>query len=147
LIGELTELIALDTKTREVSYKLEFASDLPETCVDRAQIQQVVLNLVRNAVEALAESAGKRELVIRTLALTDGDAEIAVCDNGPGVLQSIVPRLFDPFCTTKPHGAGLGLAISRTIVRSHEGSLDYRPNAPAGACFVVRLPRVKQDQK
>ena len=145
LIGELTELIALDTKTREVSYKLELASDLPETCVDRAQIQQVVLNLVRNAVEALAESASKRELVIRTLALADGDVEIAVCDNGPGVLQSIVPRLFDPFCTTKPHGTGLGLAISRTIVKSHEGSLDYRPNAPAGACFVARLPKVKQD--
>lgn len=146
LIGELSELIALDTKTREVSYRLEFSPNLPDTRVDRAQIQQVVLNLVRNAVEALAESAGKRELVIRTLALTDGDVEIAVCDNGPGVPQSVVPRLFDPFCTTKPHGTGLGLAISRTIVKSHEGSLDYRPNTPTGACFVLRLPRVKRDQ-
>jgi two-component system sensor kinase FixL len=146
LVGELTELIALDTKAHEVSYRLEFGPNLPETCVDRAQIQQVVLNLVRNAIEAVAESAGKRELVVRTLTLADGDVEIAVCDNGPGVLQSIVPRLFDPFCTTKPHGTGLGLAISRTIVKSHEGSLDYRPNAPSGACFVVRLPRAKLEQ-
>ena len=146
MIGELTELISLDSKTHEVSYKLELAQDLPAACVDRAQIQQVILNLVRNAIEAQAECSGKRELVISTLGVPDGDIEITVCDNGPGVLQSIAPRLFDPFCTSKPHGIGLGLAISRTIVKSHEGSLDYRPNAPSGACFVIRLPRVKQDQ-
>ena len=145
LIGELIDLIALDTKTHEVSYQLELAQDLAETSVDRAQIQQVVLNLVRNAVEALTESPGKRELIIRTLTTPEEEVEIAICDNGPGVMQSIVPRLFDPFCTTKPHGTGLGLAISRTIIKSHEGSLDYRPNAPVGACFIVRLPRIKLD--
>ena len=145
LIGELDELITLDTQTHRVGYRLELAPNLAEVSVDRAQIQQMILNLVRNAVEALAESSGKKELAVRTFALPEGGVEITVSDNGPGVLQSIVPRLFDPFCTTKPHGTGLGLAISRTIVKSHGGSLDYRPNAPAGACFVVRLPPVKRD--
>jgi two-component system sensor kinase FixL len=145
LIVELNELIALDTQIHRVGYQLELAPDLAEVCVDRAQIQQMILNLVRNAVEALADSSGKKELAVRTFALPEGDVEITVSDSGPGVLQSIVPRLFDPFCTTKPHGTGLGLAISRTIVKSHGGSLDYRANAPTGACFVVHLPRVKRD--
>jgi signal transduction histidine kinase len=69
--------------------------------------------------------------------------EIAVCDNGPGVAADITPRLFDPFCTTKKHGTGLGLASSRTIVKAHQGALDYAPNVPQGACFSVRLPAVK----
>lgn len=146
LIEELTPLIALDCRTHGVSYSLHLARDLPAVCIERAQIQQVILNLVRNAIEAVAEGGtGKREFAIRTSAAAEGAVEISVCDSGPGVLQSIGPRLFDPFCTTKPYGAGLGLAISRRITRSHEGSLEYRPNVPAGACFVVHLPGVKQE--
>ena len=147
LIEELTPLIALDCKTHRLTYGLELARDLATPCIDREQIQQVILNLVRNAVEAVVEScSGNRELVIRTSGAADGAMEIAICDSGPGVLQSIGPRLFEPFCTSKSHGAGLGLAISRRIIRSHEGSLDYRPNIPSGACFVIRLPGVKQDK-
>jgi two-component system sensor kinase FixL len=77
---------------------------------------------------------------VRTRLLPDATVEIAVCDTGPGVSQEIAPRLFDPFCTSKPHGTGLGLATSRTIVKSHQGSLDYQPNLPRGSCFTVRLP-------
>ena len=144
VLEELAPLIALDAKTHRVSCTLELARDLPNTCIDRAQVQQVILNLVRNAVEAMAEECGgTRELAICTAATMEGAVEISIRDSGPGVLQSIGPRLFDPFCTTKPQGAGLGLAISRRIVRSHEGSLEYRPNVPSGACFVVRLPGIK----
>jgi two-component system, LuxR family, sensor kinase FixL len=146
LVGELTELIQLDAKTRDVRYELELADQLPPAEIDRAQVQQVILNLVRNALEALGESsADPRQLTVRTRFLPEGNVEIAVCDNGPGVSQAMAQRLFDPFCSSKPNGTGLGLAISRTIVRSHQGSLEYRPNVPSGACFTVRLPLAKQE--
>jgi two-component system, LuxR family, sensor kinase FixL len=141
LIGELTELVQLDAKTHDVQYKLELADQLPLAEVDRAQLQQVILSLVRNALEAHGENSSvQRQVVLSTRLLPDGDVGIAVCDNGPGVSQAVAPRLFDPFCTSKPNGTGLGLAISRTIVKAHQGSLDYRPNVPSGACFTVRLP-------
>lgn len=146
LVNELTELIQLDAKTHDVQYKPDLAARLPQVEVDRAQVQQVILNLVRNAIEALAETASTpRQVTVRTQELADRTVEITVSDNGPGVAQSIAPRLFDPFCTTKTHGTGLGLAISRTIIKSHQGSLDYRPNTPRGACFTVRLPLTGQD--
>jgi two-component system, LuxR family, sensor kinase FixL len=146
LIGELMELIQLDAKTHDVHFRTDLAAQLPQVEVDRAQVQQVVLNLVRNAIEALAETTRTpRQFTVRTQELADRTVEIAVCDNGPGVSQTIAPRLFDPFCTSKTHGTGLGLAISRTIIKSHQGSLDYRPNTPRGACFTVRLPLTGQD--
>jgi two-component system sensor kinase FixL len=146
LVAELTELIQLDAKTRDVRYELELADELPPAQIDRAQVQQVILNLVRNALEALGESSGDpRRITVRTRFLPEGNVEIAVCDNGPGVSQTIAKRLFDPFCSSKPNGTGLGLAISRTIVRSHQGSLEYRPNVPSGACFTVRLPLAQQE--
>jgi len=140
LLGELAELIQLDARTRQVRCNLELAPHLPQISVDRAQIQQVILNLVRNSIEALETTAAPGEITVRTRRSSPGTVEIAVCDNGPGVATSIAPHLFDPFCTSKPHGTGLGLAISRTIIKTHEGSLDYRPNTPTGACFIVRLP-------
>ena len=147
LIGELTELVQLDAKTHDVHYKLELAEELPLAEVDRAQVQQVILNLVRNALEALrGSSTAPRQVILSTRLLPEGDVGIAVCDNGPGVSQAIAPRLFDPFCTSKPNGTGLGLAISRTIVKAHQGSLDYRPNVPSGACFTVRLPLGKRSE-
>jgi two-component system sensor kinase FixL len=140
LISELTELIQLAAKTHAVQYRLELAVEPPQADVDRTRIQQVILNLVHNALEALAESPGVREVAVRTRLTSEGEVEIAVCDTGPGVSPAIVPRLFDPFCTSKTHGTGLGLAMSRTIIRSHQGTLDYCPNLPHGACFTVRLP-------
>jgi two-component system sensor kinase FixL len=147
LIGELTELVELDARKHGASYKLELADSLPLAEVDRAQVQQVVLNLVRNALEALGESPiAPRLVILSTRLLPEGDVGISVCDNGPGVSQAIASRLFDPFCTSKPNGTGLGLAISRTIVKSHQGTLDYRPNAPCGACFELRLPAANRSE-
>jgi two-component system sensor kinase FixL len=145
LISELAELIQLDARTHQVRCRLELAVNLPRISADRAQIQQVILILVRNAIEAFADTAvAAREITVRTLPAPQGGVEVTVYDNGPGVPGSIVPRLFDPFCSSKPNGTGLGLAISRTIVKAHQGSLDYRPNAPTGACFIVRLPTATQ---
>ena len=147
LVEELQELILLDAKTYGVGCKLELTPHLPQVEVDRAQVQQVIVNLVRNAIEALAPegSAGSAAVRISTRLSSQSDVEIAICDNGPGLAPVIVTRLFDPFCTTKPNGTGLGLAISRTIIKAHQGSLEHRPNSPRGACFMVRLPLPKQD--
>jgi C4-dicarboxylate-specific signal transduction histidine kinase len=148
LVSELSDLIQLDAKRYNVQYKLDLASHLPQVEVDRAQIQQVVLNLVRNGLEALGDSTQlPRQLTVQTRRVVDGTVEVKVSDNGPGVASAIAPRLFEPFCTTKPHGTGLGLAVSRTIVKSHQGSLDYRANGSGGACFSLRLPLAEQDRQ
>jgi signal transduction histidine kinase len=100
-----------------------------------------VLNLLRNALEALHERpAGTREVEFWTGQTAEGDVEIRVTDNGPGIHPSIADRLFEPFCSTKGSGTGLGLAISRTIVQAHGGTIDTRPMNPHGTCFFVRLP-------
>jgi two-component system sensor kinase FixL len=126
-----------------VQYSLELSDGLPRLEVHRTQIQHVILNLVRNAIESLAETPDKpREIVVRTSRTHDGEVEVCVCDSGPGVSSSVAPRLFDPFCTSKPASTGLGLAISRSIIAEHGGTLDYRPNVPVGACFTLRLPVV-----
>ena len=141
LISELTDLVKWDLKAHEVQYRLELAAALPSLEVHPDQIQQVVLNLIRNAVESLAHSAqSNRDITVRTTLTDQKDVEIAVCDNGPGVPPHMIPRLFDPFYTSKATGTGLGLAMSRTIVGQHHGTLTFRPNVPSGACFILRLP-------
>ena len=143
LITELTALVRSDAQAHEVQYRLELSDGLPRLEVHRTQIQHVILSLVRNAIESLAETPGKpREIVVRTSRTRDGEVEVSVCDSGPGVSSSVAPSLFAPFWTSKPAGAGLGLAISRTIIAEHGGTLDYRPNVPVGACFALRLPVV-----
>jgi signal transduction histidine kinase len=99
-------------------------------------------------MEALIESAvASRQIIVRTRLLAGHDVEIAVLDNGPGVSAEVLPRLFDPFCSSKPHGTGLGLATSRTIAKSHHGSLTYISNDPSGACFILRLPIPDRSEK
>ena len=141
LVTELTDLVKSDAVAGHVRYRLELGERLPMVEIHATQIQQVVLNLVHNAIEALKETPDKeRELIVRTSRADDGDLEISVCDTGPGVPATLIPQLFEPFSTSKPDGTGLGLAISRTIVAQHDGTLSYRANVPSGACFVLRLP-------
>ena len=104
----------------------------------------MVLSLVRNAIEALAEAGTTgRRVAIRTVRTPDGRVELSVCDNGQRVAPDMVDRLFMPFVTTKARGTGLGLAISQTIAQSHGGTLAYRANPPAGACFYARFSPVE----
>jgi two-component system sensor kinase FixL len=148
LITELTALVRSDAQAHHVQYRLELSDGLPPLEVHRTQVQHVILNLVRNAIESLAETPDKpREIVVRTSRTRDGEVEVSVCDSGPGVSSSVAPHLFDPFWTSKPTGAGLGLAISRTIVAEHGGTLVYRPNVPVGACFVLRVPVVHRGEQ
>lgn len=148
LIEEVKDLILSGAKAQECGCRFELAAGLPPAQVDRVQIQQVLLNLIRNALEALAQpELSPREVMVGTRALPESEIEICVCDSGPGVSSSIADRMFDPFATTKPAGTGLGLAISQTIVRAHNGALDYRPNTPKGACFCIRLPTTQSDRR
>jgi two-component system sensor kinase FixL len=145
LIEELGTLTRADARLNDVRMTLDLAADLPATQVDRIQIQQVLLNLVGNAVQALeCTSSADREVVISTHLGADGDVEVRVRDTGPGVSDDMLGKLFMPFATTKPTGTGLGLAISRGIIEAHNGTLEYLPNLPHGACFVVRLRALKE---
>jgi two-component system, LuxR family, sensor kinase FixL len=144
LVEELRVLIAADARVHGARLRIELQPDLPAVCVDPVQIQQVILNLVRNALEAVIDSpAEARAIDLTTARAADGDVEIRVLDNGRGVAPAVLARLFEPFCTTKESGTGLGLAISRTIVHSHKGSIGTRPVTPHGAEFFVRLPAIQ----
>ena len=141
LLAELTDLIHSDTRQHRVHYEFEPGSPLPPVRVNRAQIQQLALNLIRNAVEAQLEICGhSRAVTLLTQSSANGAVQISVIDRGPGVPPAIVPHLFQPFSTSKPNGTGLGLAISRTIARAHSGTLSYQPNTPTGARFTLTLP-------
>lgn len=140
-IEGIRDLILADGRVHRAQVHFELAERLPPVSIDTAQIQHGVLNLVRNGLEAPADSDTEvRELTVRTSTAPDGDVEIAILDNGLGLSPQALERLFDPFFSTKPEGTGLGLAISNTVVRAHGGTLGYRPNAPRGACFYIRLP-------
>lgn len=140
-LAELTDLIGSDMRQHRVCYQFEPGSRLPPVRANPAQIQQLALNLMRNAIEAQMEvSAESRTVTLRTAVNEHGEVEITVSDSGPGVAPAIVPHLFQPFSTTKPNGTGLGLAISRTIARAHSGTLTYQPNSPTGARFILTLP-------
>ena len=140
-IREIEPLTHADARASGVRLSLELAAGLPPVALDRIQMQQVLLNLLRNSIDALQSAPmGQREVTIRTAAQLDGHVELSVADNGPGVPEKIRERLFMPFATTKEHGTGLGLVISRTIVEAHRGRLDYHSNRPHGARFIITLP-------
>lgn len=127
---------------QELGIRLRAAA-LPLVLGDELQLEQVFLNLLRNAIDATAQfPAGRRRIAIETTA-PDGGVEVAIEDNGPGIAPSFEPVLFEPFETTKATGMGLGLSISRQIVESHGGKLWYERGEGGGARFVVRLPAAK----
>ena len=141
LIEELQVMLTADARVHDTRLRIMLAPSLPRIQANSVQIQQVVLNLARNAFEALVEMpAGDRAVDLTTLRTGSGDIEIRISDNGPGIAPEIADRLFDPFITTKKSGTGLGLAISRTIARSHGGTIHSRPATPRGTSFHVCLP-------
>ncbi len=141
LVEELQELMRTDASLHGVELSLDLANGLPKVAADPGQLQQVVLNFVRNSLEALtAQPVGRPRVAIST-SLADGHGvELTVCDNGPGLPVEMTKRVFDPFFSTKENGTGLGLAISSTIARAHGGTVGYRANKPSGACFYIVLP-------
>ncbi|MDQ0512606.1 two-component system sensor histidine kinase NtrB [Ancylobacter amanitiformis] len=138
MVDEAVELTLLGQRHR-IRVEREFAGDLPPVAVDPVQIQQIVVNLVRNAIEAAAPT-GDPAIRVRTR-LRDGNVVIEVHDNGPGIAAPALPKLFEAFASSKRRGMGLGLAISRTIAQNHGGDLLVDPGGNGkGACFSLVLP-------
>lgn len=138
VVGEAIELAASTVQKAGVRLVFEPASALPAALIDRVQIQQVVVNLVRNAVEAM-EDARAKTLVIEIVAAGDG-VQVDIADSGAGLAPDVADRLFQPFVTTKSSGMGLGLSICRNIIENHGGHLWARANAPQGTVFSFTLP-------
>jgi two-component system sensor kinase FixL len=140
LVEEALALALVGARQRSVRASLELDHRLPPVLVDHVQIQQVVLNLVRNAVEAM-EQVERRELTVGTRVVPEqGMAEVIVADTGPGIAPELADRLFQPFVTTKATGMGLGLSICREIVEAHHGRLTTAPASSGGTVFRVALP-------
>jgi PAS domain S-box-containing protein len=137
---EVIELTRGEAAKNGVRVRRELADGLPLIQGDRVQLQQVMLNLIINAVEAMrGVSDGPRELLISTGTSDTGDVRVAVRDSGPGLTPAALERLFEPFYTTKPGGLGLGLSICRSIVEGHGGRLWASTNVPRGAIFQFTL--------
>ncbi|MFB9261589.1 PAS domain S-box protein [Bradyrhizobium erythrophlei] len=138
LLEEAVALALLGAKEQGVRVVIRSDRDIPSIIVDKIQIQQVALNLIRNAIEAMASSP-RRELTVG-VAKSGGAVRFTVADTGPGISPEITDRLFQPFVTTKEQGMGVGLSICRTIIESHGGHIDAFPNAGGGSVFQFILP-------
>jgi two-component system sensor kinase FixL len=127
-----------------VSFRQDPKADL--VVADRIQIQQVLVNLIRNAIDVLMEWSGRREIEIETIAKADSTVQISVSDSGGGLAPEVAAQLFQPFVTTKQKGMGLGLSISRTIVEAHGGKIwvDRRPGG--GTTFRFTLPTANEEE-
>ncbi len=139
------DFVQSEAREHGITMQFDLAEDLPGVLVDTIQIEQVILNLLRNAMEALETvTDGPRVLDVQTTGSGAGVVELAVADTGPGLLRETRDRLFDPFFTTKPGGLGLGLSISRSIVTAHGGRLWADLSRTHGASFRLTLPAAKE---
>jgi C4-dicarboxylate-specific signal transduction histidine kinase len=147
VIQELVGFLRHEATSRRISLRTDLTSSLPAVMADRVQLQQVLLNLVMNAMDALSEgSISTKEVVIRSRKQGVSEILIAVEDCGAGINLETADKIFEPFFTTKPHGIGMGLSISRSIVESHQGRLWTSPNPTGGAAFQFTLPVQKHNQ-
>jgi two-component system sensor kinase FixL len=139
VVQEASGLATIGAKVDAIQIVFQLAADLPSIALDRTQIQQVVVNLVRNAVDILHD-ADRRVITISSALAEEGAQEVAVIDTGPGIAAEVLPRLFQPFVSTKAAGMGIGLSVCRSIVEAHGGRLRAEPNPEGGAIFRFTLP-------
>ncbi len=143
LIREVEKLAEVETHINNVHIRQELTDHLPAIVVDPVQIQQVVLNLIRNGMEAvISANTGEPEISIRSSLENGNTVVVSVEDNGPGIDTDRQEEIFTPFYSTKESGMGMGLSISRTIIASHGGELDYTPGPTGGSIFSFSLPAV-----
>jgi len=145
LIEEACALALVGAREQSIQVRFQLDSQAELVLADKVQIQQVLLNLVRNAVEALTESS-RRELKVSTSPVGGDMLEVVVADTGPGIAEDIASQLFQPFVTTKRQGMGVGLSISRTIIEGHGGRLWVEPTPGGGATFKFTLRSVSEDE-
>ncbi|TCQ25852.1 PAS domain-containing sensor histidine kinase [Rhizobium sp. PP-CC-3G-465] len=144
LIEEAGALALVGSRERRIRTVFEFESGPEMVLVDRIQIQQVLTNLMRNAMEAMLDKE-QRELVVRTQSAGPGEIAVSVEDTGPGISDEIASQLFKPFVTTKPSGMGVGLSISKRIVEAHGGLISVSRNVAGGATFRFTLPTTEKE--
>jgi signal transduction histidine kinase len=142
-VAESLDLVSGLVQAREVVLSSALASGVLPIRGDRIQLQQVFLNLIVNAADAMADlDKTQRKIVVRT-ARNGDSAEIEIADSGPGILAGKLNEVFEPFYTTKPHGMGMGLSIARTIIEAHDGRIFAEKRAGQGALFRITLPLVR----
>jgi two-component system, LuxR family, sensor kinase FixL len=142
IVEEAAALALIGAKERGVKVQLRAAPQLPQVLIDKVHIQQVVVNLMRNAIEAM-EGSDRRELTISTEIVEDGLIRISIADTGPGIAPEVAGRLFQPFVTTKAQGMGVGLSICRSIVEAHSGRLWVEANPEGGTIFRLTVPSIR----
>jgi two-component system sensor kinase FixL len=138
LLEEASALALVGAKDQGVRVRFDLDADRDLVFVDKVQIQQVILNLIRNAIEAMAESP-RRQLLISSGKADEQMVEISVADTGSGLASEVTEQLFQPFVTTKRHGMGVGLSISKTIVEAHGGRIWADANPGGGTVFHLTL--------
>ncbi len=140
VIREMIVLLRSEATRHSISVQTELASDLPQVMGDRVQLQQVLMNLLLNGIDAMKDVDTTRELIINSLPAKNGHVMVSISDTGVGLPAQQAEQIFDAFFTTKPHGTGMGLRISRSIIESHGGRLWAADNTPRGASFCFTLP-------
>ena len=145
LIEEAAALALAGASERRIRVEMNLDPTVSGVLVDRVQIQQVLLNLIRNAVEAM-DDCERRELTLATVARSNEEVELSVADTGPGLADHIAERLFEPFVSTKAHGLGVGLSICRTIVDAHDGRLWAEARPGGGTIFRFTLTRLDRQE-
>jgi PAS domain S-box-containing protein len=140
VIREMIVLLGGETRRYSISVRTELAAHLPLVMGDRVQLQQVLMNLMVNGIDAMKEVDGTRELAIKSQRADNEDVVVSVTDSGVGLPPQQADEIFNAFFTTKPHGTGMGLRISRSIIESHGGRLWAADNSPHGASFHFTLP-------
>ncbi|MFK4382732.1 PAS domain S-box protein [Bradyrhizobium sp. USDA 223] len=146
VVREAVALVQREMASHGVSVRMELSSALPKIFGDRIQLQQVLINLIMNGIEAMADVHDRpRELAIRSQASGDGAMQVSVSDCGTGISEQAIDRLFTPFFTTKSSGMGMGLSICRSIIEAHGGRLSAIPNQERGATFQITLPLHREE--
>ena len=140
VIREMTVLLRSEAMRYSISVRTELAADLPQVMGDRVQLQQVMMNLFMNSIDAMKDVDGTRELAIKSQRAENEQLMVSVSDTGVGLPAQQTDQIFNAFFTTKLHGTGMGLSISRSIVESHGGRLWAADNSPRGASFYLTLP-------
>src|SRR5713226_9266937 len=140
VIREMIGFLRSEAARHNILVGTELATDLPQFMGDRVQLQQVMMNLMTNGIDAMKDADGTRRLAIKSQRAENEQILVTVSDTGVGLPAQEADQIFKPFFTTKPHGTGMGLSISRSIVESHDGRMWAAENSPRGASFCFTLP-------
>ena len=151
LVSEVAELAGMEARNSEIVLQLSLEPGPTDIVCDPVQIQQVMLNLIKNAIDVLAgfqpvDQDIERRILIETKCLPQDRMQVTVTDNGPGIEEEVAGNLFNPFFTTKEDGMGMGLSICQTIIRAHGGELSFKSNSREGASFYFILPTAVESE-